>query len=76
MLCFLSRSLDLYVKTKENILFKCNLLKYLFIFALPEDNLFLKAFSSCHAPWSLLQTGTLTEDGLDLWGIQRVENAR
>ena len=22
------------------------------------------------------QTGTLTEDGLDLWGVQRVENGR
>lgn len=64
------------MKMKENILFKCSVLKELLIFALPEDILFLKAFSSCHAPWSLLQTGTLTEDGLDLWGIQRVENAR
>lgn len=23
-----------------------------------------------------VQTGTLTEDGLDLWGVQRVENSR
>ena len=23
-----------------------------------------------------LQTGTLTEDGLDLWGVQRVESGR
>lgn len=23
-----------------------------------------------------VQTGTLTEDGLDLWGVQRVENGR
>lgn len=31
----------------------------------------------CSVPLSLyVQTGTLTEDGLDLWGIQRVENGR
>ena len=54
-----------------------------------ENCWLLKFISSCE-PWmiqpglciinrlcySLFQTGTLTEDGLDLWGIQRAEDGR